>query len=63
MNKYRIIKKLKNSITEYILLYPLMEDDEIYEYSTIEEAQEKLDEIKNLSIYNDVDLLITSIDY
>jgi hypothetical protein len=63
MKKYRIIKKIHNTIGDFILLHPTVENDEIYEFDSIEEAQNKLEEIKEWSIYENIELIIVEIDY
>jgi hypothetical protein len=63
MKKYRIIKKLLESNTEYILLHPEVENDKIYEFDTFSEAQQKINEIINLEIYKNITLEIREVDY
>jgi hypothetical protein len=63
MKKYRIIKKYPNVIGDFILLHPTVENDEIYEFDSIEEAQNKLEEIKEWLIYENIELIIVEIDY
>ena len=55
---YIIVKNVSGIIGEQILIYPPREGDQIYSYSTMEEAQQKLNEIQNESIYSDCDLQI-----
>jgi hypothetical protein len=50
---YIIVKNVSGIIGEQILIYPPREGDQIYSYSTMEEAQQKLNEIQNNPIYND----------
>jgi hypothetical protein len=63
MKKFRIIKKYPGSNVEYILLFPEIENDKIYEFDTLLEAQEKLEEIKNLEIYKNIILEINEVQY
>jgi hypothetical protein len=55
---YIIVKNVSGIIGEQILIYPPREGDQIYSYSTMEEAQQKLNEIQNNPIYNDCILQI-----
>lgn len=53
-----IVKNVSGIIGEQILIYPFREGDQIYSYSTIEDAQQKLNEIQNYPIYSDCVLQI-----
>jgi hypothetical protein len=55
---YIIVKNVSGIIGEQILIYPFREGDQIYSYSTMVSAQQKLNEIQNESIYSDCDLQI-----
>jgi hypothetical protein len=55
---YIIVKNVSGIIGEQILIYPHREGDQIYSYSTMVSAQQKLNEIQNESIYSDCDLQI-----
>jgi hypothetical protein len=55
---YIIVKNVSGIIGEQILIYPNREGDQIYSYSTMEETQQKLNEIKNNPIYSDCVLQI-----
>jgi hypothetical protein len=55
---YIIVKNVSGIIGEQILIYPPREGDQIYSYSTMVEAQQKLNEIQNNPIYNDCILQI-----
>lgn len=46
-----------------ILLYPPREGDEIFEFSTLQEAESKLSEIGGWSIYSDCTLEIIEDEY
>ena len=48
-----IIKKVSGINSDQILIYPPREGDEIYDYSTLIEAQQKLTQIQNFPIYSD----------
>lgn len=58
MKRYQIVKKIAGSDAQYISLHPYVNNDETYEFDTIEEAQNKLEEIKEWSIYKNIQLLI-----
>jgi hypothetical protein len=49
---YIIVKNVSGIIGEQILIYPFREGDQIYSYSTMVSAQQKLNEIQNESIYS-----------
>jgi hypothetical protein len=53
-----IVKNISGIVSEQILIYPPREGDKIYSYLTFTEAQQKLNEIKNYSIYSDCVLQI-----
>lgn len=63
MKRYQIVKKIAGSDAQYISLHPYVNNDETYEFDTIEEAQNKLKEIKEWSIYKDIELIIMEVDY
>ena len=48
-----IIKKVSDINGDQILIYPSREGDEIYCYSTLIEAQQKLNQIQDFPIYSD----------
>jgi hypothetical protein len=50
---YMITKKVSGTDGEQILIYPTRESDEIYDYKTLTEAQQKLSLIQDLPIYAD----------
>jgi hypothetical protein len=50
---YIIVKNVSGIIGEQILIYPHREGDQIYSYSTMIDAEQKLNEIQNDPIYND----------
>jgi hypothetical protein len=53
-----IVKEVSGVLGEQILIYPSRNGDEIYSYSTLIEAQQKVNEIKNYPIYSDCVLQI-----
>ena len=55
---YIIVKNVSGIIGEQILIYPHREGDQIYSYTTMEESQQKLNEIQNETIYSDCTLQI-----
>ena len=55
---YIIVKNVSGVDGQEILIYPHREGDQIYSYSTMEEAQQKLNEIQNYPIYSDCVLQI-----
>ncbi len=48
-----IIKEVSGAPGEQILIYPPREGDEIYDYPTLIEAQQKLNQIQGYPIYSD----------
>lgn len=61
---YLIVKNVSGVIGEQILIYPPREGDEIFDFLTLTEAQEKLNEIQNNPIYSDCILqIIEDIDW
>jgi macrodomain Ter protein organizer (MatP/YcbG family) len=55
---YIIVKNVSGADGQEILIYPHREGDQIYSYSTMEETQQKLNEIQNNPIYSDCVLQI-----
>lgn len=55
---YLIVKNVSGVVGEQILIYPPREGDEIFDYLTLTEAQQKLNEIQNNPIYSDCTLQI-----
>ncbi len=55
---YLIVKIVSGSIGEQILIYPPRPGDEIYDFSTLQQAEIKVSEIQNLPIYSDCQLQI-----
>lgn len=55
---YLIVKNVSGVVGEQILIYPPREGDEIFDFPTLIEAQEKLNEIQNNPIYSDCTLQI-----
>ncbi len=55
---YLITKIVSGLIGEQILIYPPRPGDEIYEFSTLQQAEIKVSEIQNMSIYSDCQLQI-----
>ena len=55
---YLIVKIVSGSIGEQILIYPSRPGDEIYDFSTLQQAEIKVSEIQNLPIYSDCQLQI-----
>ena len=53
-----IIKEVSGILSEQILIYPPREGDKIYSYTTLIEAQQKMNEIQNYPIYSDCILKI-----
>jgi hypothetical protein len=61
---YLIVKNVSGVIGEQILIYPPREGDEIFDFLTLTEAQEKLNEIQINPIYSDCILqIIEDIDW
>lgn len=60
--KYQIVKKKKEAMYE-LLSYPLIKGDFIYEFDSLDEAKEKLKELLNMGIYQDITLSIIEVDY
>ncbi len=50
---FLIIKKVSSIPGEQILIYPPREGDEIYDYATLAEAQQKMNQIQSYPIYSD----------
>ena len=50
---FLITKKVSGVPGEQILIYPSREGDEIYDYATLAEAQQKLNQIQGYLIYSD----------
>jgi hypothetical protein len=63
IERYRIIKNKPNDSTDYILLYPLIEGDEIYEYDDLQEAEYIVSVISNYDIYKNISLKIVKVFY
>lgn len=63
MTQFRIIKKKPHDDNDFILLHPLVQGDAIYEFETLDEANSKLEQIKNLEIYKDIQLLVIEVTY
>lgn len=59
---YLIVKTDSTSAGKQILLYPPREGDEIFEFSTLQEAETKKIEIQGLAIYSDCILEIIEDD-
>lgn len=55
---YLIVKNVSGVIGEQILIYPSREGDEIFDFLTLTEAEQKLSEIQNNPIYSDCTLQI-----
>jgi hypothetical protein len=55
---YIIVKNVSGVTGQEILIYPHRDGDQIYSYSTMEEAQQKMNEIQNKAIYSDCTLQI-----
>jgi hypothetical protein len=46
-----------------MLLNPPVDGDQIYFFESLEQAQQKIEEIKDLDIYQNISLSILKIDY
>lgn len=55
---FLITKIIPGTPGEQILIYPPREGDEIYDFSTRAEAEQKINEIQNYPIYSDCTLQI-----
>ena len=55
---FLIIKIIPGTPGEQILIYPPRPGDEIYEFSTLQQAEIKVSEIQNMPIYSDCQLQI-----
>lgn len=63
MTWYQIIKKRKGQNGYQLLIHPFVDGDRIYEFKTLQEANNVLKEISSLQIYNDINLSIVKINY
>lgn len=53
---FLIVKTVSGVSGEQILIYPPREGDQIYEYPTLAEAQQKISQIQGYPIYSDCSL-------
>jgi len=55
---YTIVKIVNDTLGEQILIYPDRENDQIYSFDNLLEAQQKLNNLQNNPIYSDCTLKI-----
>jgi hypothetical protein len=61
--KYQIVKKINNNTSDPIILHPPTIGDGIYEFDTIDECQNKINQMMDYSIYSNITLTITEVYY
>lgn len=61
--KYQIIKQKDGQQDDPILLHPPTIGDGIYQFDTIKECEDKIEQIKGFSIYENITLDIRQVYY
>lgn len=62
MKKYLIVKRVFDSSEKFILC-PLVVDDEIYEFDSFNECNEKIEELKVQEKYKNIFFEVIEVDY
>jgi hypothetical protein len=61
--KYQILKKKIEHVGDPLILHPPIIGDGIYEFNTVEECENKINQMNGYSIYSGVTLTIKEVYY